>query len=97
MTSGYNSHISSAAPTRHVSPSVMFGGVEALVQEQEWWFRDQNNLALGFENWGERFGGSALDGFVSGVHGNEKVKKEDAERDTGVEGFDRENASNGWY
>jgi hypothetical protein len=39
--------ISSAAP----SPSMMFGGVDALVESQNWWLRDQASLAVGFENW----------------------------------------------
>lgn len=37
--------------TRQVSPSTMFGGVEALVESQDWWLRDQASLAVGFENW----------------------------------------------
>ncbi|EDN92766.1 hypothetical protein SS1G_08630 [Sclerotinia sclerotiorum 1980 UF-70] len=36
---------------RHVSPSTMFGGVEQLVQSQDWWLQDQVSLAVGFENW----------------------------------------------
>lgn len=37
--------------TRQVSPSTLFGGVEALVESQDWWLRDQANLAIGFDNW----------------------------------------------
>ncbi|PQE13692.1 fungal specific transcription factor protein [Rutstroemia sp. NJR-2017a BVV2] len=37
--------------TRQVSPSTLFGGVDALVQSQDWWLRDQASLAIGFENW----------------------------------------------
>lgn len=34
------------------SPSQMFGGVEALLREgQDWWLRDQSQLAMGFDNW----------------------------------------------
>ncbi|KAK6586812.1 hypothetical protein PZA11_000102 [Diplocarpon coronariae] len=36
---------------RRVTPSTMFGGVEALVESQDWWLRDQASLAVGFENW----------------------------------------------
>ncbi|KAG4429906.1 Nitrogen assimilation transcription factor nit-4 [Cadophora sp. M221] len=41
----------SGSMTRQVSPSTMFGGVEALVESQDWWLRDQASLALGFDNW----------------------------------------------
>lgn len=38
--------------TRNTSPSVLFGGVDSLVEEsQDWWLRDQSALALGFDNW----------------------------------------------
>lgn len=32
----------------------MFGGVDALLRESQdnWWLRDQSQLALGFDNWG---------------------------------------------
>jgi len=36
---------------RQVSPGAMFGGVDALVDSQDWWLRDQANLAIGFDNW----------------------------------------------
>jgi len=39
--------------TRQVSPSTMFGGVDALVESQDWWLRDQASLAVGFDNWME--------------------------------------------
>ena len=30
----------------------LFGGVDSLVEDnQDWWLKDQNSLALGFENW----------------------------------------------
>jgi hypothetical protein len=29
----------------------MFGGVDALADSQDWWLRDQANLAVGFDNW----------------------------------------------
>ena len=41
----------SATMTRQVSPNTMFGGVEALAASQDWWLRDQANLAIGFDNW----------------------------------------------
>lgn len=32
--------------------SSMFGGVEALLREgQDWWMKDQSQIALGFDNW----------------------------------------------
>jgi hypothetical protein len=37
--------------TRQVSPNTMFGGVDALVESQDWWLRDQASLAIGFDNW----------------------------------------------
>merc|ERR1712000_469923 len=48
-----NSGVTSEASgslTRQVSPT-MFGGVEALVESQDWWLRDQASLAIGFDNW----------------------------------------------
>ncbi|KAK2627728.1 hypothetical protein QTJ16_002374 [Diplocarpon rosae] len=42
---------SSGSMTRQVSPSTMFGGVEALVESQDWWLQDQAKLAVGFGNW----------------------------------------------
>ena len=34
------------------SPSDMFGGVDQLLRDsQDWWLRDQSQLAMGFENW----------------------------------------------
>jgi hypothetical protein len=34
------------------SPSMLFGGVDALVESQNWWLKDQASLAVGFDNWG---------------------------------------------
>lgn len=42
---------SSGTMTRQVSPNTMFGGVEALVEAQDWWLRDQASMVVGFENW----------------------------------------------
>jgi hypothetical protein len=34
------------------SPSTLFGGVDQLLRDsQDWWLRDQTQLALGFEQW----------------------------------------------
>jgi hypothetical protein len=41
----------STSMTRQVSPSTIFGGVDALVESQDWWLRDQASLAVGFDNW----------------------------------------------
>jgi hypothetical protein len=41
----------SGSMTRHVSPNTIFGGVDALVESQDWWLRDQASLAIGFDNW----------------------------------------------
>jgi hypothetical protein len=78
---------SSSATSAHDSPSQLFGGVDALIREgQDWWLRDQSQLALGFDNWNiteadvawlnsttAAGGGSLGSGFVStgaGVAGN---------------------------
>ena len=41
----------SQSVTRQVSPSTMFGGIDALVESQDWWLRDQASLVIGFDNW----------------------------------------------
>lgn len=33
------------------SPSQFYGGVEQLIPGQDWWLRDQSQLATGFDNW----------------------------------------------
>jgi hypothetical protein len=45
------SNETSGTMTRQVSPNTMFGGVDALVESQDWWLRDQASLVLGFDNW----------------------------------------------
>lgn len=55
--------------TRQVSPSTMFGGVEALVQGQDWWLRDQANLVVGFDNWEELDGEGMGMGLASTMGG----------------------------
>ena len=42
--------ISESTSTRQVSPTAMFGGVDALV-EKDWFLKDQASLAIGFDNW----------------------------------------------
>ncbi|KAF4535786.1 uncharacterized protein LTHEOB_12591 [Lasiodiplodia theobromae] len=44
----------SAAVSLGGSPSDLFGGVDALLRESQdnWWLRDQSQLAVGFDNWG---------------------------------------------
>lgn len=38
---------------RPAEASRLFGGVDSLMEEtQDWFFKDQNQLAMGFENWG---------------------------------------------
>jgi hypothetical protein len=54
----------SGTMTRQVSPNTMFGGVDALVDSQDWWLRDQASLVLGFDNWMSTGGGS--DGMGNG-------------------------------
>jgi hypothetical protein len=49
-TSGITSE-ASGSMTRQVSPNTIFGGVDALVESQDWWLRDQASLAVGFDNW----------------------------------------------
>lgn len=45
-----NSAVTSES-SRQVSPNTLFGGVDALVESQDWWLRDQASLAMGFDNW----------------------------------------------
>lgn len=38
----------------NANASSLFGGVESLIEEaQDWWYNDQNQLAMGFDNWTE--------------------------------------------
>ncbi|KAJ9669543.1 Nitrogen assimilation transcription factor nit-4 [Coniosporium apollinis] len=65
-----------------MSPSELFGGVDQLLREgQDWWLRDQSQLAMGFDNWnmaeagdmswinGNGTAGSAANFVLNGVHG----------------------------
>ncbi|KAG0652878.1 Nitrogen assimilation transcription factor nit-4 [Hyphodiscus hymeniophilus] len=64
------SHITSEpTSTRQISPSTLFGGVDALVESQDWWLRDQANLATGFDNWMSGDQNSASHG-LNGTDGN---------------------------
>ena len=47
--------------TRQVSPNTLFGGVDALVESQDWWLRDQASLAVGFDNWMSNAAGDMTD------------------------------------
>ena len=39
---------SQAPPVSQTSPTMLFGGVDSLMQDQEWWLRDSNQM---FANW----------------------------------------------
>ena len=69
-----------SASTRQVSPTTLFGGVDALVESQDWWLRDQANLAMGFDNW---MGGD-LNGGNPGVNGNVNVSSGDVDAMIGM-------------
>lgn len=59
----------SASRQARTSPSVLFGGVDSLIEEsQDWWMKDQSALAVGFDNWNTE---AALlgDGFSNGING----------------------------
>ena len=43
-----NSQASQAPPVQQTSPTMLFGGVDSLVRDQEWWLRDSNQM---FANW----------------------------------------------
>jgi hypothetical protein len=45
------SRTASTTMTRPVSPNTILGGVDTMVESQDWWLRDQANLAVGFDNW----------------------------------------------
>jgi hypothetical protein len=64
--------MSEPTSTRQVSPSTIFGGVDALVESQDWWLRDQASLAMGFDNWmsGDPNGGNLMNGNGNGNIGD---------------------------
>ena len=66
----------SAARQARTSPSVLFGGVDSLIEEsQDWWLKDQSSLAVGFDNWNKLESDAALlgDGFSDGTNGTSGV------------------------
>lgn len=45
---------SGSSGKRSTDPSILFGGVESLMEEsQDWWLKDQSALATGFNNWND--------------------------------------------
>ncbi|RMZ87408.1 hypothetical protein DV736_g5360, partial [Chaetothyriales sp. CBS 134916] len=43
---------SGSSAKRNTNAAKLFGGIESLIGEsQDWWYKDQSQLALGFENW----------------------------------------------
>ncbi|KAF2188288.1 hypothetical protein K469DRAFT_748615 [Zopfia rhizophila CBS 207.26] len=51
-TAGGRASLDSTTNSTGNSPSQLFGGVDQLIREgQDWWLRDQSQLALGFDNW----------------------------------------------
>lgn len=74
---------SSSSLTRQVSPN-LFGGVEALVESQDWWLRDQANLYGNWMNFStspqdtsgpspkagptQNMNGNGMNGYMPGVH-----------------------------
>lgn len=42
-------------PTTNTSPNRLFGGVDPMREGQDWIFRDQSQLASGFDNWTTNF------------------------------------------
>ena len=60
--SSYGAH---AARHPGDSPPALFGGVEQLLREgQDWWLRDQSQLAVEFEQWPVSFGTEAGDAWM---------------------------------
>ena len=44
----WNRNPTTSAPPPTTSPTMLFGGVDSLIQDQEWWLRDSNQM---FANW----------------------------------------------
>jgi len=60
-----SSHGSHATRPKGDSPSAIFGGVEQLLREgQDWWLRDQSQLAVEFEQWPVHSGAEAGDAWT---------------------------------
>ena len=57
--------IDATPSSQGASPSQLFGGVEQLIREgQDWMWRDQNQLASGFDNW--NYGVDDIAGWFAG-------------------------------
>ncbi len=80
--------------TRQVSPNTMFGGVDALVESQDWWLRDQASLVLGFDNWMGVNGGDISGGLSDSQAGNANPMDADSIAEIGA-GFYMVRNSNG--
>lgn len=77
----------------------MFGGIEALVESQDWWLRDQASLAAGFDNWDLSTtgggGGGMQDDTGETINGNGKrINGNGVDGDVGLGGFA---ADDDWY
>lgn len=71
--------------TRQVSPNTLFGGIDALVESQDWWLRDQASLAIGFENWMSAGNGDAsMTNSVNGVRSETNAGLENVDPLTGA-------------
>ena len=64
MASGPSPSLSTTRPIL-TSPTVMFGGVQGLMQDQEWWLRDSNQFCA---NWNHGIDGARMVG--NGMNGN---------------------------
>lgn len=69
------------------SPTMLFGGVQGLIQDQDWWLRDSNQF---FANWNIEAGGGG--GGVNGNAGSAAEMNGNAGGGGGGAGY---NASNG--
>lgn len=59
----------------------LFGGIESLMQEsQDWWYKDQNQLAQGFDNWnGPSSDWASMTGVQLGTDGVDHVTNAELE------------------
>ena len=55
----WNQNPAASAPPPTTSPTMLFGGVDSLIQDQEWWLRDSNQM---FANWNGMENEAALQG-----------------------------------
>lgn len=71
--------------TTGASPSDMFGGVEQLLRDsQDWAYRDQANLGVGFGNWGGAGGGIGQDGGTGWMEGAQQQQQQLAVNGSGA-------------